>query len=55
MIEKGGRNKLAAAIGVSGPYLGRVLSGKKPMTEELIERMGPYAKDTGNEFLKKRT
>jgi hypothetical protein len=29
MIEKGGRNKLAAALGVSGPYLGRVLSGKK--------------------------
>ena len=39
MIEIGGRNKLAAALGVSGPYLGRVLSGKKPMTAELIARL----------------
>ena len=35
----GGRNKLAAALGVSGPYLGRVLGEKKPMTAELIERL----------------
>lgn len=39
MIKKGGRNKLAAALDVSGPYLGRVLSGKKPMTAEVIERL----------------
>jgi transcriptional regulator with XRE-family HTH domain len=39
MVKMGGRNKLAAALGVSGPYLGRVLSGKKPMTAELIERL----------------
>jgi DNA-binding transcriptional regulator YdaS (Cro superfamily) len=32
----GGRNKLAKMLGVSGPYLGRVLSGEKPMTEELV-------------------
>ena len=29
MIKKGGRNKLAAALGVSGPYLGRVLERQK--------------------------
>ena len=39
MIEMGGRNKLAAALGVSGPYLGRVLGRKKPMTPELIEKL----------------
>jgi len=39
MIEKGGRNKLASLLGVSGPYLGRVLSGKKPMTTELIDKL----------------
>jgi biopolymer transport protein ExbB/TolQ len=31
----GGRNKLAKVIGVTGPYIGRVLKGEKPMTEEL--------------------
>jgi hypothetical protein len=35
----GGRNKLAKLLGVTGPYLGRVLSGEKPMTEELVERL----------------
>jgi transcriptional regulator with XRE-family HTH domain len=39
MIEKGGRNKLATALGISGPYLGRVVGGKKRMTAELIERL----------------
>jgi transcriptional regulator with XRE-family HTH domain len=34
----GGRNKLARLLGVSGPYIGRVLKGDKPMTEELIEK-----------------
>jgi hypothetical protein len=37
--ELGGRNKLAAAIGVSGPYLGRVLRGVKPVTAELIVKL----------------
>ena len=37
--QLGGRNKLAAALGVSGPYLGRVLRGEKPMTVEIIERL----------------
>lgn len=37
--DKLGRNKLAKLLGVSGPYLGRVLSGEKPMTEEVIERL----------------
>jgi predicted transcriptional regulator len=35
----GGRNKLAKLLGVTGPYIGRVLGGEKPMTEELIERL----------------
>ncbi len=35
----GGRNKLAKLLGVTGPYLGRVLRGEKPMTEELVERL----------------
>jgi hypothetical protein len=35
----GGRNKLAKLLGVSGPYIGRVLSGEKPMTEELAQRI----------------
>jgi hypothetical protein len=26
-------------LGVTGPYFGRVLSGKKPMTAEVIERL----------------
>jgi hypothetical protein len=37
--ELGGRNKLAKLLGVSGPYIGRVLSAEKPMTEELAERI----------------
>jgi hypothetical protein len=36
MIEMGGRNKLATALGLDGSYLGRVIGEKKPMTEELI-------------------
>ena len=39
MLEKGGRNKLASLLGVSGPYLGRVLGGKKPMTAEVVSRL----------------
>jgi hypothetical protein len=35
----GGRNKFAVALGVSGPYLGRVLGGKKPMTAEMVDRL----------------
>ena len=35
----GGRNKLAAALGVDGSYLGRVVGEKKPMTAEMIERL----------------
>jgi transcriptional regulator with XRE-family HTH domain len=33
--QVGGRNKLAKLLGVSAPYLGRVIRGEKPMTEEL--------------------
>jgi hypothetical protein len=36
----GGRNKLAKLLGVTGPYIGRVLSGEKPMTEELARLCG---------------
>ena len=42
MIKMGGRNKLAAALCVSGPYLGRVLGGKKPMTAQLIEKLKSF-------------
>ena len=34
----GGRNKLARFLGVSPPYLGRILSRKKPMTAEILEK-----------------
>ncbi len=37
--EFGGRNKLAKLLGVSGPYLGRVLRGEKPMTVELTTKV----------------
>ena len=49
MVKTGGRNKLAAALDVSGPYLGRVLGGQKRMTEEFIRRvkalLGPARDD----------
>jgi transcriptional regulator with XRE-family HTH domain len=35
----GGRNKLAKQLGVTGPYIGRVLSGEKPMTEQLAAKV----------------
>jgi hypothetical protein len=35
----GGRNKLADLLGVSRPYIGRVLKGEKPMTEELAGKV----------------
>jgi plasmid maintenance system antidote protein VapI len=35
----GGRNKLAKLLGVTGPYIGRVLKGEKPMTEELADKV----------------
>ena len=35
----GGRNKLAKLLGLTGPYIGRVLSGERPMTEELAEKL----------------
>jgi hypothetical protein len=39
MVTVGGRNKLAAVLGVDGSYLGRVVGEKKPMTAEMIERL----------------
>jgi transcriptional regulator with XRE-family HTH domain len=36
----GSQNKLAMMLGVSRPYLGRVLSGEKPVTAGMIERLG---------------
>jgi transcriptional regulator with XRE-family HTH domain len=36
----GGRNKLAKLLGVTWPYIWHVLSGEKPMTEELAMRIG---------------
>ena len=38
----GGRNKLAKLLCVTGPYIGRVLSGEKPMTEELVAKLAPF-------------
>ena len=35
----GGRNKLADLLGISRPYVGRVLKGEKPMTEDLARRI----------------
>jgi transcriptional regulator with XRE-family HTH domain len=43
----GGRNKLAKLLGVTGPYLGRVLCGEKPMTEELAERLARTRNSSG--------
>jgi hypothetical protein len=37
--EVGGRNKLAKLLGVTGPYIGRVLKGQKPMTDELAGKL----------------
>jgi hypothetical protein len=37
--EVGGRNKLAKLLGMTGPYIGRVLKGEKPMTEELAGKL----------------
>jgi hypothetical protein len=41
----GGRNKLADLLGVTGPYIGRVLSGEKPMTTDMIERLRRLTRD----------
>ena len=35
----GGRNNLANLLGVTGPYIGRVLKAEKPMTEELAQKV----------------
>ena len=35
----GSQNKLAKVLGVSRPYLGRVLSGEKSVTAKMIERL----------------
>ncbi|WP_210484649.1 hypothetical protein [Microvirga antarctica] len=41
----GGRNALAKHLRVSGPYLGRVLSGEKPMTKALAEKVKSAVRD----------
>jgi hypothetical protein len=43
--QVGGRNKLAKLLGVTGPYVGRVLSGEMRMTEELVERLRPKPRE----------
>jgi len=40
--QAGGRNNLAKLLGVSGPYLGRVLRAEKPMTVEMVERLREF-------------
>ncbi|MGA7196814.1 hypothetical protein [Roseiarcus sp.] len=47
----GGRNKLAKLLSVTGPYLGRVLRGEKPMTEELAAKIAEFEESvTGDVF-----
>jgi hypothetical protein len=41
----GGRNKLADLLGVSRPYVGRLLKGEKPMSEELAAKLVGVARD----------
>jgi transcriptional regulator with XRE-family HTH domain len=36
----GSQHRLAKLLGVSRPYLGRVLSGEKPVTAKMIESLG---------------
>jgi DNA-binding transcriptional regulator YdaS (Cro superfamily) len=43
----GGRNKLAKLLGVTGPYVGRVLSGEKPMTEGIISKLSRLTAEIG--------
>jgi hypothetical protein len=40
--EVGGRNKLAKMLDLTGPYIGRVLKGEKPMTERLIQKIQEF-------------
>jgi hypothetical protein len=42
-VKVGGRNKLAKLLDVTGPYVGRVLKGEKPMTEELVDKLTHFA------------
>ena len=47
--EVGGRNKLAKLLGATGPYIGRVLSGEKPMTEGIISKLSSLTADSVQE------
>jgi hypothetical protein len=38
----GGRNKVAYLVGYNRSYIGRVLKGEKPMTEELIGKLRAF-------------
>jgi hypothetical protein len=49
----GGRNKLAKHLGVTGPYIGRVLSGEKPMTEDLAKKLGANNAQTPSQKLRR--
>ena len=46
----GGRNRLVELLGVTGPYISRVLSGEKPMTEELASRLAQIKVRHGPRF-----
>ena len=35
----GGGNKLADLVGVSRPYLHRILKGRKPISPQMVERL----------------
>jgi plasmid maintenance system antidote protein VapI len=39
LVLMGSQNKFAKMLGVTRPYLGRVLRGEKPVTAKMIERL----------------
>jgi hypothetical protein len=45
--KAGGRNKLPKLLDVTGPYIGRVLKGEKPMTDGLVEKIRKTLRLTG--------
>jgi hypothetical protein len=45
--KAGGRNKLPKLLDVTGPYIGRVLKGEKPMTDGLVEKIRETLRLTG--------
>jgi hypothetical protein len=40
--QVGGRNQVAKLLGLSAPYVGRVLRGDKPLTQSLIGHLQEF-------------